>query len=162
MVDRPNTGFLTSNFTPVTQPSQILPSSTVSVDTGVSAANPATVSVPLGLIGQAQNVAGAAVVAFAGGGKASATQLGYGFNRLGTVATAADSVLLPYAIAGAWVFIRNDGAASATVFGRGTDTIDAVATGTGNAQANAKGKLYYAISGVGDGAAGTWVTLLGA
>jgi len=103
------------------------------------------------------------LTALAGGGKAGATQLGYGVNELSTVATGADSALMPFAFPGALVFVRNDGANSATIFGKGTDTIDGVATGTGNAQAAAKGKLYLGISGNGDGAnAGAWVTLLGA
>lgn len=103
------------------------------------------------------------LTALAGGGKAGATQLGYGINTLTTVATAANSCLMPYAFPGAMVFVRNGGAQSSTLFGKGTDTIDGVATGTGNAQAAAKGKLYYGVAGTGDGSdAGAWVTLLGA
>lgn len=104
------------------------------------------------------------LTALAGGAKAGATQLGYGINTVTVVATAADSALLPYAFPGAMCFVKNaDGADSMTVFGKGTDTIDGVATATGNAQAAGKGKLYYGTGGAGDGTdAGTWVTLLGA
>lgn len=115
------------------------------------------------MIPGSQILAGAALVALAGGGKAGATQLGYGVNQLGTVATGADSALMPYAFPGALVYVRNDGANSATIFGKGTDTIDGVATATGNAQAASKGKLYFGLSGAGDGStAGAWVSLLGA
>jgi hypothetical protein len=104
-----------------------------------------------------------ALTALAGGGKAGATQLHYGVNRISVCATAANSCLMPYAFPGAMCYVRNDGAQSTTIFGRGTDTIDAVATGTGNAQAAAKGKLYFGTGGTGDGSdAGTWVSLLGA
>jgi len=103
------------------------------------------------------------LTALAGGGKTGATQLGYGVNEVATVASAADSCLLPFAFPGALAFVRNDGANSTTIFGSGTDTIDGVATGTGNAQAAGKGKLYYGIAGTGDGSdTGKWVTLLGA
>src|SRR5690242_16247237 len=40
------------------------------------------------------------LTALAGGGKTGATQLGYGINTLTTVATAANSALLPYAYVG--------------------------------------------------------------
>lgn len=162
MVDRLDTGYSTANFTPATSPSQVAPTSTVSVDTGNNAAGPATVSMPLGLISQSLKNA-TAITAHAGGGQAAAFQLDYGLSNVTVVATAADSVKLPPAVAGAWCFLRNaDGADSMTVFGFGTDTIDSVASATGNAQAAGKGKLYYAVVGTGDGVAGNWVTLLGA
>jgi hypothetical protein len=56
------------------------------------------------------------VVAKAGGGVAAATPLRNGFNQIDTVATAADSVMLPPAIVGAWCWIYNDGAASMNVY----------------------------------------------
>lgn len=103
------------------------------------------------------------LTALAGGAKAGATQLGYGVNEVATVATGADSCLMPYAFPGAVVYVRNDGANATTIFGKGTDTIDGVATGTGNSQAASKGKLYYGIAGTGDGSdTGKWVSLLGA
>jgi hypothetical protein len=138
----------------------------VSVDTqAANGASPQTIAVPLGLLGSQMNIGVIGATAFAGGGQASATQLDYGINTVTVVATAADSVKLPPAVLGATVFIRIEdasGADSCTVFGYGTDTIDGVASATGNAQADTKGKLYVCTSGDGDGVAGTWVTLLGA
>ena len=126
-------------------------------------ASPQFAAVPIELIGSFIGTGVIGATAFAGGGQASATQLGYGINTVTVVATAADSVKLPPAVKGAWCFVKNaDAADSTTVFGYGTDTIDGVASATGNAQAAGKGKLYFATSGVGDGAAGTWVSLLGA
>lgn len=85
------------------------------------------------------------IVATAGGTKAAAYQLTASVNRIGTCATAADSVLLPPAKAGCTVFVANDGAASCTVYGNGTDTIDAVATATGKALANTKRGIYVCV-----------------
>lgn len=82
------------------------------------------------------------ITAFAGGGQTSATQLTTAINRITTCATGADSVRLPQAIKGACVFVANDGAASCTVYGYGTDTINGVATATGVALANAKKGIY--------------------
>src|ERR1700756_814082 len=110
-----------------------------------------------------QILANAGATATAGGTKAAALQLGYGLNELSTVATNGDSVLLPYAFPGAVVIVSNDGAANAQVFGRGTDTIDAVATATGVVQSAAKRTIYLGVSGNGDGSnAGAWVSLAGA
>lgn len=136
----------------------------IPVDTQfTNGASPQYAALTIGEIGGFFPVSSAAVTAFAGGGQTSATQLGYGSSVVTVVATAADSVKLPASVAGAWVFIRNaDSADSVTVFGFGTDTIDAVASATGNAQAAGKGKLYFCTSGDGTGVAGTWVTLLGA
>lgn len=71
------------------------------------------------------------ITAHAGGGQASATALTTVVNRVTTVATAADSVKLPLATAGAFCVIVNDTATSLQAFGAGTDTIDDVATATG-------------------------------
>ncbi len=162
-VSNQDQGFQTANFTPTTSPSQTSPTaSTVSVDTGnTGGATPATVSVPLGLLTQS-NLVAPAITAHAGGGKTSATQLTYGISNITVCATAANSVKLPPAVAGAWCFLRNVTATSMTVFGGGTDVIDGVATGTGNPQAGTKGEIYFGVVGTGDGVAGSWVTLLGA
>ncbi len=66
----------------------------------------------------------ATATAFAGGGQGSATQLTSGFNNITTVATAADSVKLPAAVAGASVTVKNNGAANLAVFPATGDTID--------------------------------------
>lgn len=148
---------------PVISGAYLSAASCIPVDTGLAGGAspvfggiiPGTLPAPATQIG---------LTALAGGAKAGATQLGYGINTVTVVATAADSVLLPYAFPGAMCFVKNaDAADSMTVFGKGTDTIDAVATATGNAQAAGKGKLYYGTAGSGDGTdAGAWVTLLGA
>lgn len=103
------------------------------------------------------------LTAQADGTKANATALGYGVNTVSTVAGAADSVLLPYAYPGAVVFVENDVATSMQVFGKGTDTVDGVATGTGVAQGASKRCWYIGVAGAGDGTdAGAWVSLVGA
>ena len=104
----------------------------------------------------------AALTALAGGAKAGATALDYGVNVITVVATAADSVLLPYAWPGALVFVYNADAADASqVFGKGTDTINGVATATGVSQAAGKGAFYVGIGGTGDGSdAGSWARVL--
>lgn len=125
-------------------------------------ASPQSVALTIGQIGMFMPVGSIAVVAFAGGGQANATQLSDGINRIQTVATIADSVKLPPSVAGKMVYLMNAGANSTTVYGFGTDTIDGVASATGNAQAAGKGKLYLCTAGDGTGVAGTWVSLLGA
>lgn len=136
----------------------------VPVDTQfANGASPQVAAATLNVLSAFLGVSNIAVTAFAGGGQASATQLGMGVNVVTVVVTAADSVKLPPAFAGAIVFIKNaDSADSVTVFGFGTDTIDAVASATGNAQAAGKGKFYIGTSGNGDGVAGAWASLLGA
>lgn len=65
-------------------------------------------------------------------------------NNVTTVATAADGILLPLAVAGLRLEISNGTAAtSMQVFGNGTDTINGVATATGVAQAGAKSAIYF-------------------
>lgn len=73
----------------------------------------------------------AGIVAHAGGGKASATALTAAINEVATVATAADSVKLKPALAGARQSVINSSANAMQVFGQGTDTVNGVATGTG-------------------------------
>lgn len=154
-------GYYTNNLD-IAEITDIASDQVAAVDTqNPGGSSPQTLAVPLGLLTQAALVA-TDITALAGGGKAGATPLDYGVSVITVCATAANSALLPPAKEGAWCFVRNDGAASATVFGYGTDTIDGVATGTGNAQANGKGKLYFGVTGEGDGVAGEWVTLLGA
>lgn len=73
------------------------------------------------------------ITAHAGGTQAAAFALSAtkNFHRISVCATAADSVALPPATVGQSHFVRNDGAASAQVFGTTPDTIDGVATATG-------------------------------
>lgn len=156
-------GYYTNNLTIATM-AQLGESQLVPVDTQApNGSAPQTLAVPIGLLGAQTNVGGIAVTARAGGGQTLATQLDYGISVVTVVATAADSVKLPPAVAGSWCFVRNaDAADSMTVFGGGTSTIDGVASATGNAQAAGKGKLYFCTSGSGSDVAGTWVSLLGA
>lgn len=87
-----------------------------------------------------------AIVAFAGGGKASATVLDRSFNRIGTTASANDSVLLPKAIAGSQVTVINAGAETAAVFAKGTDTIAALDAATADTIATTKAKVYTCVT----------------
>ena len=95
---------------------------------------------------------GNALTAFSGGGQSSALALTKQFNFVSTVAAAGDSVRLPASVAGEWVTVFNGGANSLQVFGAGTDTIDGIATGTGEPLAAGKIGIYYC------NAAGTWVS----
>lgn len=77
--------------------------------------------------GVAQN----ALTAFAGGGQASAVQLKYRIARVTTVATAADSVILPFAKAGMQMTVINAAAANAMdVFPATGDIINALSANT--------------------------------
>ena len=69
----------------------------------------------------------AVVVAFAGGGQASATALTAEFNNITTVATAGDSVKLPTATVGAKITVKNSGATAVDIFPFASDAIDALA-----------------------------------
>lgn len=116
---------------------------------------PQTVAIPLDVSSTyIKNATG--ITAHAGGGKTSATTLGYGLSNVTTVASAADSVLLPAALPGALAVLVNNGASSMQVFGQGTDTINGVATGTGVAQAAGITALYVGT------VAGAWMRLLSA
>lgn len=92
------------------------------------------------------------ITAFAGGGQADATQLTETNNFISVCATAGDSVKLPVAVAGMSIFIRNDGAKNAQVFGTDPATINGVATGTGVTLNAASSAVYRASSTT------TWVT----
>lgn len=104
---------------------------------------------------------GSTLTAKAGGGKSGATPITSTNARVGTVATAADSVLLPPGYPGLRVFIVNTGANSMQVFGAGTDTINGVATGTGVAQAAGVSALYVCTGKTAAGV-GEWYRLLSA
>jgi hypothetical protein len=99
------------------------------------------------------------VTAVASGGQTNATLLTSTFNNVTVVATAADSVKLPLAVAGLWVTVRNSAANSLQVFGSGTDTINAVATATGVAQATTVSALYFCTVSA---PAGKWFRVLSA
>jgi len=67
------------------------------------------------------------LTAFAGGGQGSATPVYEGINIADIVATAGDSFLLPVAVAGMNVTVRNNGVAAANLFPRIANKIDALA-----------------------------------
>jgi hypothetical protein len=98
------------------------------------------------------------ITAHAGGTQAAAVPLANTFNQIDVCATTGDSVALPAAIAGAWLVLVNNGAASAQVFGvnGGTDTINGAAGSTGVAHANGKAALYFCAK------TGAWFRLLSA
>jgi hypothetical protein len=77
-----------------------------------------------------ENVA-ATVTAHAGGTQAAAFALTKKLNYISVCATTGDSVRLPASVAGMKITIFNGGAATARVFGAGTDTVDSAATATG-------------------------------
>lgn len=104
------------------------------------------------------------ITAFAGGGQASATQLVSAFNRVTTVATAADSVKLPVCAAqnapngsavgpGVQVWVMNTSANSMNVFPSTGDAINALAANTAIAIATVTGKVFTCA------VAGTWQSL---
>ena len=83
------------------------------------------------------------LTAHAGGGQGSALALTALVNRITTVATAGDSVLLPAAAAGLEITVINSGANALQVFGAGTDTINGVATATGVSQMVNSAVTYF-------------------
>ena len=113
------------------------------------------------------------ITAHAGGGQTNAVPLVAEVNRITTVATAGDSVMLPAATvnqgvtnqAGLTVLIINHGANPVQVYGAGTDTINDVATATGVSQmqgsmtfftCTSTGKWYT--QGLGEGYSGSYAT----
>lgn len=100
------------------------------------------------------------LTAHAGGtqGAALALSATKSVHNIGTVGTAADSIVLPAATGSGKVhIIKNSAAAnSLQLFGLSTDTIDEVASGTGVAIAAGKARILI------DFASGTWFSLLGA
>lgn len=90
------------------------------------------------------------ITALAGGGQTGATQLINGLNRITTVATIADSALLPPAMPGAVVWVKNAAANSANVFPSKGDAINALAADAALAVAGAAFTGFYCIL------TGTW------
>lgn len=92
------------------------------------------------------------LTAHAGGGQANALPLLNEINRITTVATAGDSVVLPKSFAGATIIAINHGANPMQVFGLGTDTIDDSAAATGVSQMQNSVVIYICTT------AGQWYT----
>lgn len=155
-------GYQTNGMTIATG-AEMSPDMLVAADTqNANGASPQTLAVPLGLIGSTIQV-NASVTAHAGGGQASATQMDVGLTEVPTVATNADSVKLPAALAGLVCVVANtDAAQSIQVYGYGTDTINGVATGIGVSQAAGNTGIYFCVEGDGSGAAGRWVRVASA
>lgn len=99
-----------------------------------------------------------AITAKAGGGQTSATPLNTrtSFHAVTTVATAADSVLLPTPKVGDVHVVKNSGSNSMQVFADGSGTIDSVATTTGIAHPAGEAMIYWCQVG------GNYLTLGGA
>lgn len=96
------------------------------------------------------------ITATAGGGQANGVLLARSFNRVTTVATAADSVKLPPAKAGAQITVFNKGANSLNVFPATGEVINALSANTAIAVAATKGMIFTCCVD------GTWDTILGA
>jgi hypothetical protein len=162
MSDLPNSpgGYFTNGMATPTG-ADLSANSRIPVDTGLSnGQSPQAGGIIPGTLIAASAQLG--LTAAADGLKADATALGYGANSVTTVAGANDSVLLPYAFPGAVVFVENNVATAMQVFGKGTDTCDGVATGTGVVQGASKRVWYIGLAGSGDGSdAGAWVSLAG-
>ena len=86
------------------------------------------------------------IVAKASGTQATGTKLTTAINRIVTCLTDGDSVVLPVAVQGMEVFVRNSGTKSAQVYGTSPATINGVATATGVALASGASARYYAIT----------------
>lgn len=96
-----------------------------------------------------------AITAHAGGGQTSATAITAALNRITTVATAADSVLLPASSAGLFVTITNDsGGNSANVYPRSGDQINDLGANNAFALADNKTATFYCV------VAGQWNSIL--
>ena len=96
---------------------------------------------------------GADLTAHAGGTKAAALPLTAQVNQVTTVGSAADSVLLPPAVAGEVCVVANDAATnSMDIYAQGTDVIDALATATAYALIAGDRVTFYGI------AAGAWIS----
>lgn len=94
------------------------------------------------------------ITALAGGGRTGAPVLVLGSNEVTTVASGADSVVLPVAVPGSVVFVVNAGASALQLFANGSDTIDGTAGATGISVANAKRIMCVAAD------VGQWYTIL--
>lgn len=85
------------------------------------------------------------ITAHAGGTKAAALQLPAAVSliQVATVASSGDSVLLPQALAGTEFRLANSGANTLYAYGRGTDTVNDVATATEYQLATETSALFF-------------------
>jgi len=96
------------------------------------------------------------LTALAGGGQTGATKLTGNINRITTVATAADSALLPAGTVGKRVSVYNATANSTTIYPQTGESIGTGAANAGFAVAAAKGCVFECV------ATGLWNVALGA
>lgn len=105
-------------------------------------------------IASGQNGSSQVITAFAGGGQASAKGISPAalLVQIGTVATAGDSVALPFAVKGTYLLAFNSTATSANIFGKVAvnkltgviDTINGTAGSTAYAIAGGISVLFFA------------------
>lgn len=86
------------------------------------------------------------LTARAGGGQGSATPLTGAINRVATVASAADSVLLPAAVVGRRVSVFNAGANSMNVFPASGEAIGTGSANAAQAVGAAKGAIFECVA----------------
>lgn len=90
----------------------------------------------------------ATITALAGGGQSGATQIKRNIVEIAVCATAGDSVKLPFAKQGLWVFITNHGANSCNVFPNSLDKINEAAADSAKALAADASMIGYAYDNV--------------
>ncbi len=96
-----------------------------------------------------------AITALAGGGQTGAPVLSGIFNRITTVATANDSVILPNATPGVEIYVYNATANSANIFPQSGQSIGVVAVNTARAIAPHVGILFFCtVTGIFDAIVG--------
>lgn len=114
-----------------------------------------SVDAGFGSAGQLQTMLSVSgLTAHAGGGQGSATPLPAMINRVTTVASIADSVVLPASQPGLQIMVVNAGANSMNVFPLGTDQINALGASTAFAVAATKVCEFYCTN------SGQWHSLL--
>ena len=94
------------------------------------------------------------LTALAGGGQTGATLISRTFTRFTTVATTADSALLPAASAGLTYTVKNAGANSMNVFPNVGDAINALSANAAFAVAAGKAAQFFCVVN------GTWDAIL--
>lgn len=134
--------------------SDVVSASTSATNLGLGTGNSPTFT-GLTLTGLMTYSSANAITAHAGGGQGSATALIKGINRVTTVATAADSVLLPAATAGEWVVVINAAAANAmNVYPTSGDAINALSANTALSVVANKAIIFFCA------VTGTWNSVL--
>ncbi len=84
------------------------------------------------------------ITALAGGALTGSTpQLASHFNLVATVASSGDSVVLPPALRGTSLVVRNSGANTTLVYAQGSDTIDGTAGSSGVSQIASSSTFYF-------------------